>query len=466
MYKHLLQFFLAAALTASCTSAQTTTADPFPEPIPATADVIRVRAVEFAALPDLEGQAARVMLMIDVPGAGRYFANDMRGPIYTISYDGADVQLYLDINASVWNVNVDSRGNEQGMQSFAFHPQFAQAGAPGFGKFYTWTDTANMAPKPDYVPGEAEGSHHSVLLEWTARDPRAATYDGGMPRELVRLRQPFRNHNLGHLTFNPLSSPSDDDYGLLYMGVADGGSGGDPLNLAQNLKSAFGKIFRIDPFGSNSANGKYGIPASNPFVGNDAALGEIYAYGVRNPQRFGWDSKTGAMYVADIGQNIVEEISPVVAGANLGWNAWEGSYRYISRTEVSLENPRGDSSMIYPIAEWGQADPLLQPQSAATGVIVYRKEAIPQLADLILFGDLPSGEIFYVQADNPPHGMQSAIRRVLLNDSKTFLQIIQAKNTEQGKPPATRADLRFAEGPNGQIFLLNKRDGVIRKLAP
>ena len=100
------------------------------------------------------------------------------------------------------------------------------------------------------------------------------------------------------------------------MGIADGGSGGDPLNNAQNLSSAFGKMMRIDPLGKNSANGKYGIPKDNPFVNdNDPnTLGEIYAFGLRNPQRFAWDSRNGNMFVADIGQNIVEEVSQMTAG--------------------------------------------------------------------------------------------------------------------------------------------------------
>ena len=105
-----------------------------------------------------------------------------------------------------------------------------------------------------------------MLLEWTAKTPGAATYDGEAPRELIRLRQPFANHNGGAIAFNPTARPGAADFGLLYMGIGDGGSGGDPMNLAQNLGSAFGKIFRIDPLGKNGRGGKYGIPAANPFV--------------------------------------------------------------------------------------------------------------------------------------------------------------------------------------------------------
>ena len=190
---------------------------------------------------------------------------------------------------------------------------------------------------------------------------------------------------------------------------------------------------------------------------------------MRNPQRFGWDPRNGNLFLADIGQNIVEELSLVTAGANLGWNAWEGSFGFISRQAVRLTNRRSDTRMTYPVVEYGQPDPLLQPQSAITGVHVYRSDAIPQLVNLVLFGDFPSGEMFYIQADTLPDGGQDAIRRILLNDggeSKTLLEVIREKNVEQGKTPATRADLRYGAGPDGQVFLLNKHDGTIRLLVP
>jgi hypothetical protein len=173
------------------------------------------------------------------------------------------------------------------------------------------------------------------------------------------------------------------------------------------------------------------------------------------------------MFVAEIGQNIIEEISPVTAGANLGWNDWEGSYGFISRSEVRLSNPRSDSKMTYPVVEYGQEDPLLQTSSAATGGFVYRAAAIPQLTNLFVFGDIPSGEIFYVHADKLPDGGQDAIRRILFDDRgtpKTLLQLIREKNASQGRPPAARADLRFGTGNDNRIFVLNKRDGVIRML--
>jgi hypothetical protein len=358
------------------------------------------------------------------------------------------------------------------MQSFAVHPQFGQRGAPGYGKFYTLTDTTNTKAAADFVPNGGTHTHDTVLLEWSAKDAAAATYDGGPPRELIRWEQPFANHNGGQIGFRPGAKQGTGDFGLLYIGAADGGSGGDPLDNSQKLTSAFGKIFRIDPLGSNSRNKKYGIPADNPFAkdGDPNTLDEIYAYGVRNPQRFAWDPRNGNLFLADIGQNTVEEVSLVTAGANLGWNDWEGSFTYLGRGGVGVDKPRADAKMTYPVVEYGQLDPLLQNQSAVTMGYVYRQTAIKPLINKVVFGDNPSGEIFYFDADNLPKGGQDAIRRILLNDGssapKTLLQIIRETNTKQGRMPATRADLRFGEGPNGQIFLLNKADGVVRVLTP
>ena len=460
----------AATLAAGVVSAQTTD-DPFPAPIPTRDGVITVGVNEFASLPDTGGAAARMMLLVDEPGTGRLFVNDMHGLVYTVSYDGQTVTEYLDLREPRWALDVEASRRERGFQSFALHPQFGAPATPGYGKLYTYTDTSNTAPPADFVPDGGDDAQDTILLEWTAADPAAAVYDGGPPRELLRVQQPFRNHNGGQLGFNPRAAPGDPDFGLLYIGSADGGSGGDPLDLSQNLASVFGKILRIDPLGSDSANGRYGIPADNPFAGDGdpGTLGEIYAYGVRNPQRFAWDARNGNLFVADIGQNIVEEISLVTAGANLGWNDWEGSFRFLSRRAVSLVDRRGEPGLNYPVVEYGQLDPLLQRSSAATGVVVYRDDAIPQLADLLLFGDGPSGEVFYVTADELPDGGQDAMRRVLFRDggeTKTFLQSIQERNAAQGRMPATRADLRFGTGPRGQVFLLNKHDGVIRRLVP
>jgi hypothetical protein len=460
MTKALTRLFAATLSMVSCVFAQDI--DPFPNPIAQNGEAARVNIAEFAAIPDVGGEAARMMLLVDESGTRRLFVNDMRGPLYSVSYDGKAVVKYVDINEPKWGVNVQSQGRERGFQSFAFHPQFNQPGTRGYGKFYAYTDSSNMQPKPDFVPAGGMNTHDTVLLEWTAKTPTAATYDGGPPREVVRFRQPFANHNGGLTAFNPLATAGAADYGLLYFTLADGGSGGDPFNMAQNLASPYGKMLRIDPLGRNSTNGKYGIPSSNPFAGKGGALGEIYLYGVRNPQRFGWDRKNGALFVAEIGQNLVEEISVAPAGANLGWHEWEASFRFIDRTHIELNNRRADAKVMYPFVEFDHHDPLFGNNVAVTGVIVNRGTAIAPLANKVLFGDNPSGEVFYVDADNLPRGGQDAIRRVLFSDrgsAKTLLQLIKEKRST-----AERADLRFGTGPDNRVFLLNKQDGTIREI--
>ena len=448
--------------TSRCPPGQTN--DPFPQPIVRDEGVITVTLREFASLPDIDSVPARMMTLVDEPTTRRLFVSEMRGVLYTVSQDGKTVTPYLDLRDPKWAIAVQSEGRERGMQSFVLHPQFAQTRTPGFGKFYTYTDVSNQTPAPDFTTPNPKTTHDTVLLEWTAKTPVAATYDGGAPRELIRLRQPFANHNGGAIAFNSDRTFRYADFGMLYMGVGDGGSGGDPMKLAQNLGSAFGKILRIDPLGKNGRGGKYGVPAANPFVSTPEALPEIYAYGVRNSQRFGWDSKNGAMYLSDIGQNIVEEVSPVTAGANLGWNIWEGSYRFVSQRAVITEAPRSDPKVTYPIVEWDQLDPVLLPNnsSAAVGVLVYRGTRIPQLTGRLLFGDMPSGELFHVSADDLPKGGQDAIRRVLFVTAagaapRTILQIIQEKNARAGqgrratrrhaiRRECGRTDLRLEQG--------------------
>jgi hypothetical protein len=449
------------------------TNNPFPQPIVADQGVITVTLREFAALPDIDGVAARAMTLVEEPASRRLFVSDMHGLLYTLSADGRTVTPYLDLRDPKWNTPVQSSGRERGVQSFTLHPQFGQPGTPGAGKFYTYTDSTDQGPAADFTTSHPTSTHDLVLLEWTAKTPGAATYDGGPPRELIRWRQPYANHNGGMIAFNTTAKPGAPDFGLLYVSIGDGGSGGDPLNVSQNLGSAFGKFLRIDPLGRNSRNGKYGVPTSNPFVSTPGALPEIFAYGVRNSQRFGWDAKDGAMYMSDIGQNVVEKVSPMSAGANLGWNTWEGSFRYHSSRAVDVRDPRNDPNVVFPIAEYDQLDALMLPntQSAAVGLVVERTGRVPQLKNRLLFGDMPVGELFHIDADNQPKGGQDAIRRVLFVTApgvapRRLLDILQEKNREQGKTPAVRADLRFDADSSGRIFLLNKADGIVRLIEP
>ena len=476
--------------------------DPFPEPIETAAGAVKVAVVEFASLPIVEDFPVRMMKMIDVPGAERLFVNDAAGVLYGVSYDGAAVTSWLDLRKPRWRLDLGPhRARSAGrmrFHSFAFHPQFAESDAPGFGKFYTFVDTADGG-RGDFTPGNHDKRpHDTVLLEWRSQDPESAFYDGGSPRELMRIEQPYRIHNGGQIAFKPGAVPGDPDFGLLYLGVGDGGGPWDPLNLSQNLGRVFGKILRIDPLGTNSANGRYGVPADNPFTLDSCALAEIWAYGVRNPENLAWDARTGALLVADIGAATVEEINVVAPGANLGWDDWEGSFRLVngwrtvaermryllwtwsgwdghyhySRT-VSLRNPRAAARVTYPVVEFDHLDPLFGGEGeenlvAVTGPVVYRHEAIPQLNGRVLFGNLANGETFHVDADDLPDGGQEAIRRVLFShdgEVKPLLRIIKEGHcAERAGYRQPHVSLRFGTGPAGGLFLLNGCDNVIRRV--
>ena len=455
------------------------TRDPYPEPN--AQEVIVVGVEDFATLPDYADKPAQMKTITSEPGSDNLIVNDMAGMLYRVDSSGSATD-YLELADPRWGTGFGESWREVGIQSVALHPEFSQEGKPGYGKLYTWIDAAIGDSLADYPSAVDEPHHHSVLFEWSVDDVNSAQYDGGMPRELLRIEQPFPNHNASAMAFNPLASPGDQDYGLLYLAVGDGGGAGDQYNASQNLSLPQGKILLIDPLGDNSANGNYGIPSDNPFIGEPDALPEIYAYGVRNVLQFAWDSATGALIVSDIGQAAVEEISLVAAGDNLGWNNWEGSFAFGGNPEgrswrdilggVDDTQVRSDPSIRYPIAEYDHTDQL-QPSgpsgTAVSGLAVVRNSGIAELEGHIIFGDLVSGEVFAVPADKQHlYNGQSENRRILFDDgsgkAKTLLQIVQETISEQGKEPPSRMDLRFASGADNQVYLLNKYDGIIRRI--
>ena len=309
---------------------------------PVTAQIeqgLQVGFRDFAVLADSgsgNNAPARASVMTDDP-LGRLFVNDQRGPLYNIAPDGSAVTPYLDLR-TVPGLALDTSSGERGFQSFAFHPDFAATNADGFGKFYTLHSSSDRTPPPTFPfrSNSNAGSGNvldTVLLEWSVADPFASTYaagNGTTPREVLRLEQPAGNHNGGLIAFNTSDNPGTDRTNL-YVALGDGGSGGDPWEIAEDPSSPYGKILRIDPLdpdGTGSAT--YGTVADNAFASdNDSGtLAEVYAFGLRNPQRFGWDPQTGDLFAADIGQNRREEISLITNGGHFGWDAKEGSLTF------------------------------------------------------------------------------------------------------------------------------------------
>jgi len=207
--------------------------------------------------------------------------------------------------------------------------------------------------------------------------------DPASRRELLAVDQPFPNHNGGDLAIGP--------DGYLYFGLGDGGSGGDPEGNGQDTQALLGKILRIDP--TTPSDGKeYGIPADNPFADGADGAPEVWLYGVRNPWRFSFDAETGDLWIADVGQEAIEEIDLLPAadgggkGANLGWNEMEGAHPFEGGS-----NPEG---AVLPLFEFDHSDG----GCAVTGGVVYRGEAIPALTGAYLFTDYCDGRLRGVRA--------------------------------------------------------------------
>ncbi len=440
---------------------------------------IAVGIRDFAVLPDsaIPGTStfgpARMNLMTADP-LGRLFVNDQHGGLYQISADGSSVTTYLNLQAA--GQQLTSNGGERGFSSFAFHPDFAAAdpSTPGFGKFYTLHHTTNTAPTPTY-PFVSNGQSgfgnagDSVLLEWTVSDPTASTYAQaavGLPREVLRLQQPANNHNLGQIAFNPTPGALDDR-GNLYIASGDGGNANDPWELAENPNNLYGKLLRINPLDPDGAGGaNYSAPTTNFFAadGDASTLPEIYALGLRNPQRFGWDIQDGTLYVADIGQSTREEINVIVNGGNYGWDRKEGS--------TLREGPDG-VDLIDPIAEYNHgsdipANPNATGSRAITVGEVVRGTSIPGIDGLLLTGDFPSGVPLYLDVSDPTPGSGAdPFAELILIDidgSGEAVELFTLIDDANGPGSLSRADLRWSIGTDGRVFLLNKQDGIIREL--
>jgi glucose/arabinose dehydrogenase len=221
----------------------------------------------------------------------------------------------------------------------------------------------------------------------SAGDPDQA--DPSSEEELLRIPQPYWNHNGGTICFGP--------DGYLYVGLGDGGSANDPHGNGQNLQTLLGKILRIDV--DHKDEGKaYAVPKDNPFVGRDDALPEVYASGLRNVWRIAFDRETGTLWAGDVGQNLWEEIDLIVSGGNYGWSVRESAHPF----GPDGSGPRTD--LIDPIWEYDH-----QVGKSITGGVVYRGKNVPELAGKYLYADYVSGKLWALKYDE-------AARKVISNE--------------------------------------------------
>ncbi len=477
-------------------TSQAFAANPLP---PVTKSGLTVELVDFVDLPDATPSQYRdgINYLTESPdGTGRLFAMDSRGGAYIIE-NGVNVGLFFNLSTApsvVGQPDIDILiGNfgQQGLGGIAFHPDYANNGAPGFGKFYTaHSDNISGKPAPDF-PSPGSTTHHSVITEWQVDPLDPYALDTSSRRELLRIGQPFTDHNMQQLAFNPLAGPGDADYGNLYVAMGDGGNNWppvptDPFQNGQNAGSPLGSILRIDPLGNNSANGNYGIPLDNPFVGDpdlqhtlaidesttpgDETADEIWAYGLRNPHRFSWDTGlngTANMYISDIGQASIEEINLGSAGANYGWRDREGTWSTDPNNQNTLNALPGNDALYgytYPVAQYDHDEGF-----AIVGGFVYRGQAISTLQGKYIFGDLVNGRLFYTDVDdmgpgNQTPGNQADIHELTImhdGSEQSLLDIIGTPGS-----PAPRADLRFGVDSNGEIYVISKRTGEIFSLLP
>ncbi|MHC1742634.1 MAG: sorbosone dehydrogenase family protein [Syntrophobacteraceae bacterium] len=288
-------------------------------------------------------------------GSGRLFLVLQDGRI--LIHDGGQVlpTPFLDLRSKV--SSCAGGCGERGLLGLAFHPDYAANGT----FFVHYTNRA----------GTSLVARYQVSADPSLANPRSG-------RTLLSVRQPFANHNGGQLQFGP--------DGYLYIGLGDGGSGGDPGNRAQNRRMLLGKILRINVNGA----ARYAIPPDNPFAAVRGARREIWALGLRNPWRFSFDRLTGDLYVADVGQNALEEVNFQPAGSpggqNYGWRLMEGNQCF---------NPAAgcnDGSLTPPVLEYDHGT-----GCSVTGGYVYRGSAIPALAGQYLYGDFCSGLIWGAQ---------------------------------------------------------------------
>jgi len=327
-------------------------------------------------------------------GSNRVFVATQHGEVHVFPNDQQATQttLFLDIKS---RVSYHDKTNEEGFLGLAFHPRFKETGY-----FYVF-----------YTPSSEKLTNIVSRFQVSKDDPNRA--DPNSEVELLRYKKPFWNHDGGTIVFGP--------DGYLYVTHGDGGSGGDPHQNGQSLKTWLGKVLRIDVDHHDSGK-NYAIPKDNPFVGRSDALPEIWAYGIRNIWRMAFDRKTGQLWAGEVGQNLWEELNILQKGGNYGWSVREGLHPF---------GPKGTGpqpSMIDPIWEYYHHDT----GKSVTGGTVYRGPRLAELEGAYLYADYVTGRLWALRYDE-------AKKRVVENRSIT----------SQNLPV-----LSFGEDEKGEVYFL------------
>ncbi|MCF1192616.1 PQQ-dependent sugar dehydrogenase [Mangrovimonas sp. AS39] len=331
----------------------------------------------------------------------RLFVVEQGGTIQIIQENGiVNTTPFLDISSQI------SGGGERGLLGLAFHPNYTANG-------YFFVNYTNS-------------SGDTVISRFTTNEANPDLADLDSENIILTLDQPFTNHNGGDLAFGP--------DGYLYIANGDGGSGGDPGDRAQDLNELLGKVLRLDIDNGNP----YSIPADNPFVGNPNALDEIWAIGLRNPWRFSFDLENGDLWIADVGQNEIEEInnvSSLTPEINYGWRCYEGTSEY----NTTGECPNNSEDLTFPIAEYTHTDSGLF-KCSITGGYIHRGSEQTGLNGWYFFADYCSGEI-----------------GILIEEDGVW-------NMTFTEPFSGNGWSSFGEDFNGELYIAGKQSGAIYKI--
>lgn len=338
---------------------------------------------------------------------GIYNCGDER--LFILEQNAADIEV-LDANGTMIGTFLDlsgsvSTGGERGLLGLAFHPNYLENGL----FFLNYTNNQG----------------NTVIARYQVDDMNPNQADPSSGQILMTIEQPFSNHNGGHIAFGP--------DGYLYIGMGDGGSGGDPFNYSQNNQSLLGKMLRIDVDNGSP----YGIPADNPFVETSSVLDEIWATGIRNPWKFSFDRETGDLWMGDVGQNAWEEINLQLAdspgGENYGWRCYEADAAY------NTSGCAGSDNYVFPVAAISHNNPYNW--CSVTGGVVYRGSDFPGMQGSYLCTDYCAGNILEIKADGQGG---YAIHQALGNEGFGFVA--------------------FGEDSNGEVYLAKATNGTIYRV--
>lgn len=423
--------------------------NPIPDSIENSGVVVNLELVTQIPASADQPPLTRITKLDYEPTSGDVFIVDIRGKLYKL-VDGKPA-VYLDMYRLKSKL-ITGPGIATGFGSFAFHPGFTKNGL----LYTTHAEPAGTATADFNYPDSIPVALQWVLSEWKT-DAGVFPFSG-QSRELFRIDMPTTIHGMQEIAFNRGAKTGDEDYGLLYVGIGDGGSAQiGPSLVSRFPEKAWGSIIRIDPSGTNSRNGKYGIPSTNPFSNNDPEkfVREIYGYGFRNPHRFSW-TNSGQLLAVNIGEHHIESVNMILPGHFYGWPIREGKFqeRFFNEHGRIYELPSDDSvyNITYPVAQFDHDEGI-----AITGGYEYNNAAIPALKGKYLFADLDKGRLFFVNSKDLQIGKQATVKEwnIRMNGEKTTLTKLVGNR---------RVEMRFGRDKKGDIYILTKRDGKVYKL--